>query len=112
MLCLWMPEGTNDSSFAMTSSYTAMLVACAAIFATDSDSLNQAIESARVVLDNLVCRAQALAAGHFNRLVVLGAGCLHATAREALLEVCRTDQRQAYGHRGHPPGIQTRPEVG
>ena len=86
MLCLWMPEGTNDSSFAMTSSYTAMLVACAAIFATDSDSLNQAIESARVVLDNLVCRAQALAAGHFNRLVVLGAGCLHATAREACLK--------------------------
>lgn len=85
-LCLLMPEGANDRSFAMTSSYTSMLVYCAAIFAPEPEHLKHAIASARLLLDNLHSRARALAERRFDRLVVLGAGCLGATAREACLK--------------------------
>ena len=85
-LCLPMPDATNDRSFAMTSSYTSMLVSCAGIFAPEPEPLNWAIESTHFTVANLVRRAQALARMKFERLVVLGAGCLLATAREACLK--------------------------
>ena len=95
-LCLMMPKRTNDHSFAMTSSFTAMVVATAAIFAPAPERLARAVAMARVAQSELVCRAQALANADWSRLVVLGAGCLAATAREACLKCLElTDGRIA-----------------
>lgn len=86
MLCLLMPEGTNDRSFAMTSSFTSMLVACAAIFAPDSRSLDIAAGLAQQLIDEHVDNIGNLANRDFNRLVVLGSGCLQGIAMEASLK--------------------------
>lgn len=85
-LCLFMPEGTNDQSFAMTSSYTSMLVACATLFTRVGGCLIYAIRAAQKQLDSFVSRARDLANRPFERFIVLGSGCLNATAREAGLK--------------------------
>ncbi len=86
MLCLFMPEGTNDKSFAMTSSFSSMLVSCAAIFTPNANQLEQAAHLSEQVINHHVDDIKALAQQSFNRLVVLGAGCLLGTAREASLK--------------------------
>ena len=87
ILCLSLPEQSCDRGFAMTGSYTSMLVSCAGVFSPDPERLERAIRSCRAVLESLAARARVLAKRRFERLVVLGAGCLRATAREAALKV-------------------------
>lgn len=87
MLCVELPERACDRGFAMTGSLTSMLVSCAGIFTPDPDQLERARRTSRFVIDKLAARARALAQMRFERLVVLGAGCLSATAREACLKV-------------------------
>ena len=86
MLCLLMPQASNDRSFAMTSSFSSMLVSCAALFAPDTTQLRWAAELAADVIAGQADAIKALAQRDFNRLVVLGAGCLSGTAREAALK--------------------------
>ena len=87
MFCLQLPERACDQGFAMTASFTSMLVTCAAVFAPDAVQLANAVRSSRFVIAKLAGRAQELARMPMERLVVLGAGCLQATAREASLKV-------------------------
>ena len=95
-LYLPMPKRTNDRSFAMTSSFTAMLVAGAGIFSPNTSRLARAVAMAERAKSDLVLRAQALAHADWIRLVVLGAGCLHGIAREACLKCLElTDGRIA-----------------
>lgn len=86
MLCLLMPEETNDRGFAMTSSYSSMLVSCASIFTPDLRQLELSANLAKHVIDNHACIISVLAQQDFNRVVFLGAGCLLGTAREAALK--------------------------
>ena len=86
VLCLTMPEEANDRGFAMTSSYTAMLVCCVAIFTPDREQLELAVRCAEQLLDCAAGDIMAFAQRDFSRLVVLGAGCLVATAAEAALK--------------------------
>ena len=85
-LCLIMPKRSNDRSFAMTSSYSAMLVACLTIFTPDGDQLEQAASWAEQLLENGNAAIDSLAQHDFRRLVVLGSGCLLGTTREAALK--------------------------
>lgn len=85
-LCLMMPEHTNDRSFAMTSSFTAMLVAVAAVLAPAPEPLARAVAMAKFAKSDLAFRAEDVASGDWRRLVVLGAGSLFATAQEACLK--------------------------
>ena len=64
-----------------------MMVSCAGIFAPDPEELARAIRSSSFVIKRLAARAHALAGTRFERLAVLGAGCLRATSREACLKV-------------------------
>ncbi len=84
--CLLMPEGTNDKGFAMTSSYTSMLVSCASVFTPCNKQLELAAEAAEKVIDTRFSEIAALAESGFDRLVVLGSGALAGTAREAALK--------------------------
>lgn len=86
VLCLMMPEEANDRGFAMTSSYTAMLVACLAVFTPDRPQLERAAAWAEKLLDGHAPEIAELARRDFNRLAVLGAGCLAGTAAEAALK--------------------------
>ena len=110
MLCLLMPEGTNDRGFAMTSSYSSMLVSGAAIFSPGPEQLAQAALLAQKVIDEEVEGIKAHAASGFNRLVVLGAGALLGTAREASLKCLELSAGQVVPMFDSPLGFRHGPK--
>ena len=110
-LCLVMPEETNDRSFAMTSSYTAMLVACLAIFTPDPAQLERAALLAERLLDGRGPEVKALAQRNFRRLVVLGAGCLSGTAAEAALKCLELTSGQVVAMHDTPLGFRHGPKM-
>lgn len=86
-----LPEATHDAGFAMTSSFTTMLLTALAIFDTSVavadvprvfDDLSDALERALPGF-----HAQAIAARRPDRAVFVGAGSLTFAAREAALKV-------------------------
>lgn len=87
MDCLLMPARTDDRSLAMTSGFTTMLAAGAALFAPVTEQLQSAAKIARGILDRSAEETARVATGNFSRFVVLGAGCLHGAAREAALKM-------------------------
>ena len=84
--CLLMPEGAHDRGFAMTASFSSMLIACASIFTPDADQLEQAARFTEQLIAEQAAAIRELAQKDFTRLVVLGAGSLLGTAREAALK--------------------------
>ncbi|MDE0005896.1 MAG: SIS domain-containing protein [Rhodospirillaceae bacterium] len=110
-LCLVMPEETNDRGFAMTSSYTAMLVSCVAIFTPDRLQLEQAAVWAEQLLDRRGADVMDLAQQDFRRLVVLGAGCLSGTAAEAALKCLELTAGQVVAVHYTPLGFRHGPKI-
>lgn len=85
-----LPDATHDRGFAMTSSFTAMLIAARSILggiaATDLrvPAIADAVGGALSAADPLLT---ALAARHFDRVVYLGSGMFKGLAHEAALKV-------------------------
>ena len=109
-LCLLMPEETNDKSFAMTSSYSSMLVSCAAIFTPDFKQLEMAASLANKIIEEKSASIKSLAGKDFNRLVVLGAGCLQGTAREAALKCLELTAGEVVPNYDTPLGFRHGPK--
>ncbi|EGU31906.1 phosphosugar isomerase [Vibrio sp. N418] len=89
--CLLMPEGSNDNSFAMTSSFTCMLMSAFTLFSgqTLTQWRNQIEATARLCDSKLQQWPQAikqLAKQPYERLIVLGSGGFAGLAREASLK--------------------------
>ncbi|MDR0602073.1 MAG: SIS domain-containing protein, partial [Treponema sp.] len=79
-LSLVLPEKTNDRGFAMTSSFTSMLLACFALFS--HEEIDAVTADIRRLADNLEQgalflseSAERLAGEQYARLAVLGSGC-------------------------------------
>ena len=87
---LVLPEATHDHGFAMTSSFSAMMLSALAIF-TGIDSFDARVEpiarSIEDLLPTVEPRMAALARRKFTRVVYLGSGPLQALAREAALKL-------------------------
>jgi tagatose-6-phosphate ketose/aldose isomerase len=85
-----LPEETHDRAFAMTSSFSAMMLAALAIF-TGIDTVQPRVEAiADAVAAMLVqsdSKVAALAARDFERVVYLGSGVFQGLAREAALKL-------------------------
>ncbi len=81
-----MPEGTLDKSFAMTSSFTSMLVSTLAIFTPDLEQLELAANWTEYLLDSGISELKQNCQRDTQRLVFLGSGGLQGTAREAALK--------------------------
>jgi tagatose-6-phosphate ketose/aldose isomerase len=74
---LLMPEETNDKSFAMTSSFSSMLLATALIFNLDNRKLEVAIKiSNKILSSEFLEKIEALSQKNLNRVVCLGCGGL------------------------------------
>lgn len=86
-----LPEATHDAGFAMTSSFTTMLLTALAILdrATPAKAIAGRFETLARALDSLLPRFRAEAQASFppERAVFLGAGPLAFAAREAALKV-------------------------
>lgn len=89
--CMLMPEGSNDKSFAMTSSFSCMLMATLTLFGGQSPSQwNEQIAATATLCEDKLKQWQpaikALACMPYERLVVLGSGGFSGLAREASLK--------------------------
>ncbi|MGL4604911.1 MAG: SIS domain-containing protein, partial [Iodobacter sp.] len=91
--CVLMPEGSNDQSFAMTSSFSCMFAA-AAMMLTPGIFLSRAREQIELVagfcetaLAGWAVQAKALAAQNFKRVIYLGSASLAGLAEEAALKM-------------------------
>ncbi|MBV9528492.1 SIS domain-containing protein [Sphingomonas sp.] len=86
---LVLPEPTHDRGFAMTSSFSAMMLSALAIF-SGIGSFEPRIEPIARAVGELAAsepRMAALAGRRFSRVVYLGSGPLQALAREAALKL-------------------------
>jgi tagatose-6-phosphate ketose/aldose isomerase len=94
---LLLPDETNDRSFAMTSSFTGMLLAAGLVFhamVPGPARLATLASAADMILAEWPARIRALLQSPFKRVVYLGAGELKGLAREAALKLLElTDGR-------------------
>lgn len=93
-LALVMPEETNDKGFAMTSSFSSMLLSALHLLGGDKAferNMNGVLASVRSILASGNEYLKAVAETSFERVVFLGSGALKGIARESalkLLELC------------------------
>ena len=90
-LCILMPELSNDKSFAMTSSFTCMLVASLLIFNIDSleeqkKYLGSVVEKADYIMEENWRDVQDLVDLKCLRVVYLGSGIFKGLAKEMALK--------------------------
>ena len=85
-----LPEETHDRAFAMTSSFSAMMLAALAIF-TGVDAMHDRVGVIADLVAATIARsdraAADLAARDFDRVVYLGSGVFEGLAREAALKL-------------------------
>jgi len=105
-----MPEGTLDQSFAMTSSFTSMLVSTLAIFSPQPAQLERAAQWAESFLEHGIETLQAQSLQPTKRLVFLGAGGLQGIAREAALKVLELTSGQILSYCESPLGFRHGPK--
>lgn len=84
-----LPDATHDRGFAMTSSFSAMMLAALSIFSGigSFDARAEAIARSVEAALSTEARAMTLAAQNFERVVYLGSGPLKGLAREAALKL-------------------------
>lgn len=92
-----LPEASHDRGFAMTSSFTCMLLAAALVFeAIQPRTVARLARSADLLLQQMPSCAQRLVASRFERVVYLGSNELLGLAHEAALKMLElTDGRIA-----------------
>ena len=110
VLCLLMPKDTCDRGFAMTSSFTTMLVACTAIFTPNREQLTRAAALTEQVIAHQAGLVRKLAERKWSRLVVLGTGCLFGIAREAALKCLELSAGQVVSIPDTPLGFRHGPK--
>jgi len=117
-LAILLPPETHDQSFAMTSSFTAMMLAASLVFNSAEDG-NTGVagmsRAARELLERHNDRLRELAAENYSRVVYLGSNGFKSLAREAALKLLElTDGRivaafdSPLGFRHGPKTIVTR----
>ncbi|RKR87788.1 galactosamine 6-phosphate isomerase AgaS [Micromonospora pisi] len=85
---LLLPEAANDRGFAMTSSFTGMVLAGSlALGGPDEGLVERLATAAEQILVTRPPAAADLAARGYSRIVYLGSGTLHGAARESALKV-------------------------
>jgi len=85
-----LPEDTNDKGFAMTSSFTSMLLAAAMAFCLlprDAEHIAPVSAAAAKALSAAGPLLRTLVQGGFERIIYLGSGVFKGLAREAALKM-------------------------
>lgn len=113
-LAILMPPETHDQSFAMTSSFTAMMLAASLVF-SDADGGTENVpnlaRSAQGLLDLENTRIKDLAAGSFSRVVYLGSNGFKALAREAALKLLELTDGKVIAAFDSPLGFRHGPKT-
>lgn len=107
---LLMPEQAHDQSFAMTSSFTCMMLSTLLLFAPNEAQFERMQALALGILAEQVDGIANLATLACERLVFLGAGPLKAIAREAALKVLELTAGQLPSFYETPLGFRHGPK--
>lgn len=109
---LIMPEETNDRSFAMTSSFSSMMLATALIFKEENKKLENAIKLSRELLKaEFLEKIETLSQKSFSRVICLGAGGLLGIAREASLKILELSNGKLDCYFESPLGFRHGPKL-
>lgn len=107
---VYMPERTNDSGFAMTSSLTSMLLTCLLLLgpgtAEDVEALAKAAEQVATMRPDIAALAQAKK----QRFVYLGSGPLAGLARESALKMLELTAGDVVTYFDSPLGFRHGPK--
>jgi tagatose-6-phosphate ketose/aldose isomerase len=109
-LVVYMPERTNDSGFAMTSSLTSMLLSCLLMLgpAEPTDASALALAAEHVV--DLQPDIRAIAKSKKQRFVYLGSGPLEGLARESALKLLELTAGEVVTYFDSPLGFRHGPK--
>lgn len=112
---LVMPQGSNDQSFAMTSSFSCMMLSTALLLGPYSldaakQPLAQMIERCRELRETLQSQVKTLASSGFSRYIVLGSSCFTGLAEEASLKMLELTAGQIVTRYDSPLGLRHGPK--
>ena len=111
---LLLPEETNDRGFAMTSSFSGMLLAAAMTFdliVCDAETVAGLARSAGDALAGTRPLIEGLAREGFERIVYLGSNALKGLAREAALKTLELSDGQVVAISDTPLGFRHGPKT-
>jgi tagatose-6-phosphate ketose/aldose isomerase len=107
---VYMPERTNDTGFAMTSSLTSMLLSCLMMFGPADRDDAEALASAAEFVAGLQADIRALARAKKQRIVYLGSGALEGLARESALKLLELTAGEVVTYFDSPLGFRHGPK--
>ncbi|HGM5489402.1 TPA: SIS domain-containing protein [Serratia fonticola] len=112
---LVMPQGSNDQSFAMTSSFSCMMLSTALLLGPYSlddarQPLAQMIECCKALRETQQSQVKTLASSGFNRYIVLGSSCFTGLAEEASLKMLELTAGQIVTRYDSPLGLRHGPK--
>ncbi len=112
---LVMPQGSNDQSFAMTSSFSCMMLTTALLLGpysleTARQPLAQMIERCRELREMLQSPIKTLANSGFSRYIVLGGSCFTGLAEEVSLKMLELTAGQIVTRYDSPLGLRHGPK--
>lgn len=109
---LLMPERSNDEGFAMTSSFTSMLLGTLLVLGGANDhAVSALIAAARHVLESGPAEVESLAERPIDRVVYLGSGPLAGLARESALKLLELTAGRVVGHHDSALGFRHGPKA-
>jgi tagatose-6-phosphate ketose/aldose isomerase len=109
-----LPQASNDQSFAMTSSFTGMLLAAAEAFRVlpaEDARVARLAAIGRHLMDSCVPRLRSLVAARFERVVYLGSKELKGLAREAALKMLELTDGRVISLADSPLGFRHGPKT-
>ncbi|ANM80876.1 SIS domain protein [Serratia marcescens] len=112
---LVMPQGANDQSFAMTSSFSCMMLSAALLLGPTSleaaqAPLNAMVQRCRTLRETLQPQVKALAASGFRRYITLGGSCFTGLAEEASLKMLELTAGRIVTRYDSPLGLRHGPK--
>jgi tagatose-6-phosphate ketose/aldose isomerase len=109
---LLMPEETHDQGFAMTVSFTSMMLSTIWIFAPNHSKLEKTVEISKGVLNvENIHKVKDISQNGFDRIVFLGAGNLQGIAREASLKMLELTAGKVDCYFDSPLGFRHGPKL-
>jgi tagatose-6-phosphate ketose/aldose isomerase len=112
-MALLMPEAANDQGFAMTSSFTCMVLATLLVLTGDEpeETVHRLASAAEQALPRIAERTRALVASGYERFVYLGSGPLSGLARESALKLLELTAGEVLTHADTPLGFRHGPKA-
>ncbi len=115
VLALVMPQGSNDQSFAMTSSFSCMMLSATLLLGPQSlaeayPQLNRMVERCIQLRESLQTQVKSLASSGFTRYITLGGSCFTGLAEEASLKMLELTAGRIVTRFDSPLGLRHGPK--